>query len=108
MPLTVGFVSKWYLLKAAFLAGHTVTAFLVVFSSLIAVVYVGRIIELMVLREPPKDGPLSAPVKEAPWSMIICMWVLVFANIYFGVRTDLTAGLAGRAAEALMMTAGGQ
>lgn len=108
VPLTVGFVSKWYLLKAAFLAGHTVTAFLVVFSSLIAVVYVGRIIELMVLREPPKEGPLSAPVKEAPWSMIICMWVLVFANIYFGVRTDLTAGLAGRAAEALMMTAGGQ
>lgn len=106
VPLTVGFVSKWYLLKAAFLSGHTATAFLIVASSLIAVAYVGRVIELMVLREPPADGPLAAPVKEAPPSMLISMWLLVAANVYFGLRTEFTADLASQAAGALMTAAG--
>jgi multicomponent Na+:H+ antiporter subunit D len=106
VPGTVGFISKWYLLEAAFEAGHAWAGFLVVFSSLIAVVYIGRVIELMVLRDPPTEGPLAPSIKEAPWSMVIPMWVLVAANVYFGLRTDFTVGLAGEAATALM-TAGG-
>ena len=107
VPLTVGFVSKWYLLQAAFEADRAWIGFLIVASSLIAVVYVGRIIELILLREPPTEGPLAngvdgAGVREAPLSMVIPMWILVAANIYFGLRTDVTAGLAGRAASALM------
>ncbi|MEO1015263.1 MAG: monovalent cation/H+ antiporter subunit D family protein [Pseudomonadota bacterium] len=111
VPLTVGFVSKWYLLQAAFDVGRPWAAFLIVASSLIAVVYVGRVVELILLREPPVDGPLSADangeqVREAPLSMLIPMWLLVAANVYFGLRTDVTAGLAGRAANALV--GGGQ
>ncbi|MEO0695193.1 MAG: monovalent cation/H+ antiporter subunit D family protein [Pseudomonadota bacterium] len=102
VPLTVGFVSKWYLLQASFEVGRPWEAFLVVASSLIAVVYVGRIIELMVLKPPPTEGPLAGEIKEAPLVMLIPMWILVIANIYFGIRTELTAGLAGRAAEALV------
>lgn len=107
VPGTVGFVSKWYLVKAAFASGHIAAAFLVVLSSLIAVVYVGRIVELMVLREPPESDGSTAQIKEAPWSMVIPMWILVLANIYFGVHTEFTAGLANRAAAALMAVAGG-
>ncbi|MBI1391731.1 MAG: monovalent cation/H+ antiporter subunit D family protein [Alphaproteobacteria bacterium] len=107
VPLTVGFVSKWYLLQAAFDAGRPWAGFLIVASSLIAVVYVGRVIELILLRDPPSEGLLANdvdgnPVREAPLSMLIPMWVLVGANIYFGLRTDLTAEIAGRAAAALM------
>jgi multicomponent Na+:H+ antiporter subunit D len=107
VPLTVGFISKWYLLVAAFAAGHWYAAFLIVASSLIAMVYIGRIVELMLLREPAREGPYAIPKKDAPLSMLIPMWVLVAANIYFGVRTDLTGGLAERAATALMTVAGG-
>ena len=107
VPLTVGFVSKWYLLDAAFSAGHWYAGFLIVGSSLIALLYVGRIAELMLLREPHETGPYAMPKKDAPLSMLIPMWVLVAANIYFGVRTDLTGDLAVRAAEALMLVAGG-
>ncbi len=107
VPLTVGFISKWYLLTAAFAAGHGYAAFLIVASSLIAMAYIGRVAEMMLLREPPSEGPYAAPAKEAPLSMLIPMWVLVAANIYFGVRTDLTGDLAARAAEALMLVAGG-
>lgn len=115
VPLTVGFISKWQLLTAAFDGGRAWAAFLVVGSSLIAVVYMGRIIELMVLKPTPTEGRFSdatlarsgrGAVTEAPLSMLIPMWVLVFANIYFGLRTELTAGLAGRAAEALFSVGG--
>lgn len=106
VPGTVGFVSKWILLQATFEAGHAWAAFLVVASSLIAVVYIGRIVELMVLREPPSEGPLAKPIREAPLSMLVPMWLLVAANLYFGLRTDFTAGLAVRAAEALMLASG--
>ncbi len=107
VPLTVGFISKWYLLEAAFGAGHWYAGFLIVASSLIALVYIGRIAEVMLLREPASDGKYVIAAKDAPLSMLIPMWALVAANIYFGVRTELTAGLAERAAAALMTFAGG-
>jgi multicomponent Na+:H+ antiporter subunit D len=108
VPLTVGFISKWYLLQAAFSAGHWYAGFLVVASSLIALVYVGRIAEAMLLREPAEEGRFAIAKKDAPLSMLIPMWVLVAANVYFGVRTGLTGETAARAAEALMLVAGGR
>ena len=107
VPLTVGFVSKWYLLEAAFSVGHWYAGFLIVASSLIALLYVGRVAEQMLLKEPAEEGKYAMPKEEAPLSMLIPMWVLVAANIYFGLRTDLTGDIAARAAEALMLTAGG-
>ena len=107
VPLTVGFVSKWYLLQAAFASGYGFTAFLIVASSLIALVYVGRVAEVMILREPAEEGRYVIPAKDAPMAMLIPMWILIAANIYFGVRTEWTAGLAEQAAQALMTVAGG-
>ena len=106
VPLTVGFVSKWYLLNAAFAAGHWYAGFLIVASSLIALLYIGRVAEVMLLREPATEGPYVLPKQDAPLSMLIPMWILVAANIYFGVNTELTGDLAARAAEALMISAG--
>lgn len=98
-PLTAGFISKWQLLTAAFDSGRAWAGFLIVASSFIAVLYVGRVVELMVLR----PAPLSAvAAKEAPLSMLIPMGVLVAANVYFGLNTELTVDLAERAARALM------
>lgn len=107
VPLTVGFISKWYLLNAAFEAGYWYAGFLIVASSLIALVYIGRVVEVMVLRDPPTEGKYVIAKRDAPLSMLIPMWVLIAANIYFGVRTEFTGDIARRAAEALMMAAGG-
>ncbi len=98
VPLTVGFVSKWMLLQATFEVGQWIPSFLIVASSLIAVVYVGRIIEIM-LRSPDPDNPLPS-VKEAPLLMLVPMWILVIANVYLGLQTDLTVDIAKGAAEA--------
>jgi len=107
VPMTAGFISKWYLMSAAFAAGHWYAAFLIVASSLIALVYFGRVAEVMLLREPAREGKYVIPAKDAPFSMLAPMWILIIANIYFGVRTEWTGGLAERAATALMSFAGG-
>ncbi len=106
VPLTVGFISKWTLVTASFGADKPWAAFLIVASSLIAVAYVGRLIEIILLREAPTTGPFAGPVREAPLSMLIPLWTLVAANVYFGLDTDLTVNLATRAAEALVSVSG--
>jgi multicomponent Na+:H+ antiporter subunit D len=102
-PLTVGFISKWQLLAAAFDSGRAWAGFLIVASSFLAVIYIGRVIELMVLRPSAAGGEV---VKEAPLSMLIPLVILTGANVYFGLNTELTVDLAERAAHALM--GGGQ
>ena len=99
VPGTVGFVSKWYLIVAAFEIGWWWLAFLIVASSLITVVYVGRVIEAVWFREP---SPTAATATEAPLGMLIPMWILAGATIFFGLDTDLTAGLASKAAAVLL------
>ena len=51
-PGTAGFISKWYLAVGALDKGWWVLVFLIVASSLIALVYVGRVLEVAWLREP--------------------------------------------------------
>ncbi len=99
VPGTVGFVSKWYLIVAAFEIGWWWLAFLIVASSVITVVYVGRVIEAVWFREP---SPTAATATEAPLGMLIPMWILAGATIFFGLDTDLTAGLASKAAAVLL------
>ncbi len=103
VPLTVGFVSKWYLVTAALEQQHWVVAALVLAGSLLAVVYIGRVIEAAYFQKPPASRD-SNQVKEAPWLMLAPMWALVLANIYFGIDTSLTTEAARSASEWLFQT----
>ena len=98
IPLTVGFISKWYLIQGAIEAGWWPVAILIVATSLLAVLYIGRVIEVAYL-QPAPEGRV---VTEAPRSMLIPMWVLIVANIYFGIDASLTTSVAGTAARALI------
>jgi len=99
VPGTAGFVSKWYLIIASLDKGWWWLAFLIVASSVIAVVYVGRVIEVAWFREP--NDALKG-VKDPPLEILAPILIMVFAIVYFGVDADLTAGLASEAAEALL------
>jgi multicomponent Na+:H+ antiporter subunit D len=99
VPATVGFVSKWYLVLAALERGAWWIAFAVVASSLLAVVYVWRFVEVAYFREP--DAKVSA-LREAPASMLVPAWLLVAACVYFGIDTELTLGGASAAALELL------
>jgi multicomponent Na+:H+ antiporter subunit D len=75
-----------------------VVAVLVLLSSLLAVIYVGRVVEAMYFGEPPEG---AEPVTEAPWSILVPTWVLAGATIYFGLSTSWTAAVAEHAAKLL-------
>ena len=98
VPLTVGFISKWYLILAALEAGWWPVALLALLSSLLAVIYVWRVVEVAYFQKVDDDSN----VQEAPLMMQISMWVLTGATVYFGVQTDLTVNVAQRAAELLL------
>jgi multicomponent Na+:H+ antiporter subunit D len=99
VPLTAGFISKWYLIQAALEQGWWWLAVIVLLTSLIAVMYVWRIVEAAWFRDPPAH---RQDVKEAPLALLVPIWVLVAANLWFGVDTRFSVGIAARAAEALL------
>ncbi|MEE2997796.1 MAG: monovalent cation/H+ antiporter subunit D family protein [Pseudomonadota bacterium] len=99
IPLTAGFISKWYLILAALEKGWWYVAILIVISSLIAVIYVWRVIEAAYFREAPDD---LKNVKEAPMSLLLPAWIMVIANFYFGIETSVSVGISEIAAQALM------
>ena len=101
IPLTAGFISKWYLILAALKADLWWLAVLIVASSLLAVVYVWRVVEFAYFREPSADAAGLAQ-GEAPITLLIPTWILVVMNIYFGIETSLSVGVAAHAARALM------
>jgi multicomponent Na+:H+ antiporter subunit D len=98
VPGTVGFVSKWYLVLAALEAGLWPVAVVVVVTSLMALAYVWRVVEVAYFAEPET----ASEVEEAPWPMVGAVWVLAGATLVFGLFTDLTVGVAREAAAMLL------
>ena len=98
VPLTVGFVSKWYLILAVIENGWWPVAVLILLGSLLAIVYVWRLVEMAYFK-PPLAG--SETIKEAPLSFLIPIWMLIIANLYFGIDTRLSIQVAQAAAQSL-------
>jgi multicomponent Na+:H+ antiporter subunit D len=99
IPLTVGFVTKWHLILAALDGGLWPVAVFLMATSLLAAVYIGKVIEAAYLREPAEG---TEPVREAPLSLLLPTWALTVLCVYFGIRTSLPLDMAGRAAETLL------
>ncbi len=99
VPGTAGFISKWYLAVGAIEKGYWPLAFVIVASSLIAVVYIGRVIEVAYFREPSAN---VASTRDPPLSMLVPMLLLGAATLYLGVYTEWSAGLAQDAARMLL------
>ena len=84
VPMTAGFISKWYLVLGALDAGAWWMAVLILLASLLAVMYIFKVIEVAYFHEPPEDHNIT----EAPVSMLIPTYVLVLASVYFGIETQ--------------------
>jgi len=109
VPLTAGFISKWYLITAVLEHGSLGLVLLgaILLSSLMAVVYIWKVVEVAYFRNPPAEPSGSTPLRgrEAPLGMMIVLWIVVGANFWFGLDTSLPLGLANMEATLLM---GGQ
>ncbi|MCA9683370.1 MAG: monovalent cation/H+ antiporter subunit D family protein [Myxococcales bacterium] len=99
VPMTAGFISKWYLVVGTMEKGYWLLAFVVLLGGVLALVYVWRLVEIIYLQEP--DDP-DKVVEEAPLSMLIPMWILIGASLFFGINATWTAQSAGAAANLLL------
>ncbi len=97
--MTAGFISKWYLVKAALENGWWDVTILILLGSLLAVVYIWRVVETAYFNPSHEN---EEDIGEAPLSLLIPMWTLVIANIYFGIDTSIPLNLAQQAATLLM------
>jgi multicomponent Na+:H+ antiporter subunit D len=109
LPFTVGFISKWYLILGAVERGAWPVAGLVLITSLMAVVYIWRVVEAAYFQEAPGEGASGVgamegsrePIVEAPLALLIPTWALIMANFYFGTDATFTVELAESAARTL-------
>ncbi|MGV0742384.1 monovalent cation/H+ antiporter subunit D family protein [Mycolicibacterium sp. XJ870] len=98
VPPAAGFVSKWALATALIERGAWPVLVAMLVSSLLALIYIGRVVEVAWFREPPPDAEPARP----PPSMAAATWLLVILSVYFGIDATLPAGLADGAAAALL------
>ena len=95
VPLTAGFQSKFALVSALLDKGWWWGAMLVVFSSVLAVIYMGRILEAVFFKAPANPRKTR---REAPMLILVPLWILALASIFIGVNSDLPFSMASDAA----------
>ena len=96
VPGTVGFISKWYLVLAAFERDWWPLIIAVLLGSLLAVIYIWRLVEVAYFWKGEDEV-----CREAPLSLLIPTAILALANIYFGIDTRLPVYLSDSAAQML-------
>lgn len=85
IPLTNGFTSKWYLILAALEQQAYLLVTAIILSSLLAVIYIWRVVESMYFSELSEQ---KQKLKEAPLTLQLPMWLLIFSNFYFGINPE--------------------
>lgn len=98
VPLTVGFVSKWYLVQGALAQGRWAVAAVVMVGSLMALIYIWKVVEVAYFQRREDE----ADIREAPLSLLIPTWALVAASFWFGIDAGTTSSVAISAAETLL------
>ena len=102
VPLTNGFISKWYLLSSALSVEAYGIVLAIIISSLLAVVFIWRIVEILYFGEPNKQ---AREVEEAPISLLAPLWLMVLAIFYFGVNPQFPTDIGVQIAKFLLRTA---
>lgn len=99
LPLTFGFLTKFRLIEAVFSAGQIWMVAVIAVSSLLGLLYVGRMLEALFFKAP---APGAARAVEAPLGVLVPLWVLAMVSIWFGIDASLPESLANAGAFALM------
>ena len=97
IPLTAGFISKLYIIKASISADGIWIAFLILASSALSVVYLWKMIEALWFHESPKEPN----IKEKP-EIYIALLMITFLNIYFGLDASMVVNSSFEAANQLL------
>ena len=98
LPLTAGFISKLYLVRAILAEDAYVITFLVLLSSALSLIYLWKIIEVMWMQPASAKAP---NLSENP-SIYVPLWTVAMANIWFGVDASWLVNASRAAAAALL------
>ena len=98
LPLTAGFISKLYLVRAILETESYLILALVLISSALSVVYLWKIMEVMWMQPAPVRSPKLA---ENP-AIYLPLWIVAFGNIWFGIDASWLVAAARSAATALL------
>jgi len=103
VPLTSGFISKWFLIKAALEKDMWFVAAAALVSSLLAFIYILRVVEVAYFQKPDEGSlPQGQTVEPIPLSMLVPTSIMAAATLVFGVYPALPVTVARRAAEMLL------
>jgi multicomponent Na+:H+ antiporter subunit D len=87
MPPGAGFVTKWYLIRAALEAHSYAFVFVIFASTLLMIVYFWRVIEIMYIR--PETAPTAETaavgIDEIPTSMLVPVLLLGVLSFVLGI-----------------------
>ena len=101
IPGTAGFVSKWMLVQATIEAGLPLLAVLIIMSSLIALVYVWKVIECLYFLDPVS----GLTIGKVSFRILIPLWILSGSCIYWGFDPSLITATSDVAARNLFNNA---
>jgi len=94
VPLTAGFISKWYLIKASLAVGYWGLVLIIVFSSMLAIGYIWKVIEVAYFHQPENETLILDNDKKTPYLLLLSLLLFVAANIYFGIETSINVDMA--------------
>jgi multicomponent Na+:H+ antiporter subunit D len=99
VPLTAGFISKWYLIQAALEQEQYIIVATVLAGSLLAIIYCWKMFEAAMFSR--QEEPNLASRKDAPLLMTMAAVIGALLCLYFGLQTELSAGYAASIASGL-------
>ncbi len=102
VPATAGFVSKLNLVIAAMERGWGWAVIIIMVTSILALVYIGRLLLAAYFQSPPEINGEVVVRNEAPLMMLIPMWFLALLSIAIGINADLVSEAARNAASVLL------
>lgn len=93
IPLTGGFISKWFLLDALAQAKMWPIFFAVIISSILAMLYIFKVVDVAYFKDSNED---KKQVSEAPMLMVIPMFLMAFVTVLFGIYSEPVTSFAIR------------
>jgi NADH-quinone oxidoreductase subunit N len=94
LPITAGFLGKFYVFNAALESNLIWLAILVAVNSVIGSYYYLRVIVAMYMREPSTEI-IAVPV---PWTLSVVLWIAAAGTVYAGLFPTRIIDFAAKAA----------
>ena len=98
VPLTAGFVSKWYLALGALQAGKWVMVPVILISSLLTAIYFWKVIDNIYFQDHETEGQAG----DVPVGMLVPTFTLASFCIIFGIAAYIPVNITKFAAEMLI------